>query len=97
MRRPIRLMTLAALTCAGLLATAPAYAGCGCDAPKAAKPAAAADLGARADAGLNVGVGLGVGLNVGLDLGLDLGLNAQAGTNAGTMSCGKPTVLRRCH
>ncbi|MEU8276931.1 hypothetical protein ACFYOK_16905 [Microbispora bryophytorum] len=90
MRRPIRLMTLAALTCAGLLATAPAYAGCGCDAPKAAKPAAAA-------ADLNVGVGLGVGLDVGLDLGLDLGLNAQAGANQGTMSCGKPTVLRRCH
>ncbi|MEV4322775.1 hypothetical protein ACIBK1_02860 [Microbispora rosea] len=86
-------MSLAVLTCAGLLAAAPAYAGCGCDAPKAATPATAAvDLGARADAGLNVGLGLDVAL--GLDLGL--GLNAQAGARPGTMSCGKPTVLRRC-
>ncbi len=93
MHRPIRLMSLAVLTCAGLLAAAPAYAGCGCDAPKAATPATAAvDLGARADAGLNVGLGLDVAL--GLDLGL--GLNAQAGARPGTMSCGKPTVLRRC-
>lgn len=93
MHRAIRLTSLAALTCAGLLATAPAYAGCGCDTPKAATPATAAvDLGARADAGLNVGLGLDVAL--GLDLGL--GLNAQAGARPGTMSCGKPTVLRRC-
>ncbi|GLX11113.1 MULTISPECIES: hypothetical protein [unclassified Microbispora] len=93
MHHPFRLLSLAALTCAGLLATAPAYAGCGCDTPKAAKPAAAAaDLGARVDAGLNVGLGL----DVALDLGLDLGLNARAGANPGTMSCGKPMVLRRC-
>ncbi|WP_076437038.1 hypothetical protein [Microbispora rosea] len=88
-------MSLAVLTCAGLLAAAPAYAGCGCDAPKAATPATAAvDLGAKADldAGLNVGLGLDVAL--GLDLGL--GLNAQAGARPGTMSCGKPTMLRRC-
>ncbi|MEU6428623.1 hypothetical protein ABZ860_22250 [Microbispora sp. NPDC046973] len=93
MHRPIRLLSLAALTCAGLLATAPAFADCGCGTPKAAKPAAAAvDLGAKVDAGLNVGLGL----DVALDLSLDLGLNAQAGTRPGTMSCGKPMVLRRC-
>ncbi len=92
MHHPFRLLSLAALTCAGLLATAPAYAGCGCDTPKAAKPVAAADLGARVDAGLNVGLGL----DVALDLGLDLGLNARAGASPGTMRCGKPMVLRRC-
>ncbi|WP_169983918.1 MULTISPECIES: hypothetical protein [unclassified Microbispora] len=89
MRRPIRLLSLAALTCAGLLATAPAYAACGCDAPKAAtKPTAALGV----DAGLNLGLGLGlaVDLNVGLDL------NAQAGVGAGTTSCGTPRVVRAC-
>ncbi|WP_185949758.1 hypothetical protein [Microbispora sp. KK1-11] len=91
MHHPFRLLSLAALTCVGLLAAAPAYAGCGCDTPKVAKPAAAAvDLGARADAGLSLGLGLAV------DLDLRLGLDARAGTHPGTMSCGRPMVLRRC-
>ncbi|MBE3010301.1 hypothetical protein IL992_14015 [Microbispora sp. NEAU-D428] len=95
MHRPFRLLSLAALTCAGLLATAPAYADCGCDTPKAATPSAAAlDLGAKVDAGLDLGVSLGVTL--GLDVDLDLNAKAGVGTGAGTMSCGKPVVLRRC-
>ncbi|WP_169949143.1 hypothetical protein [Microbispora sp. H11081] len=98
MRRPIRLLSLAALTCAGLLASAPAYAGCGCDTPKTAvaKPTAAL----AADAGLDVGLGLGLGLGlgVGLDVGLDVNANANAGlgAGAGTMSCGAPRVVRAC-
>jgi len=73
-------MSLAALTCAGLLATAPAYAGCGGDAPKAvAKPAAALGV----DAGLDLGLGLGLGLN--LDLNAQVGLGTGRGT--GTVSC----------
>ncbi|MEU6409836.1 hypothetical protein [Microbispora sp. NPDC046933] len=91
MHRPFRLLSLAALTCAGLLATAPAYADCGCDTPKAATPSAAArDLGAEVDASLEVGLG------VALDLNLNAKAGVGAGAGAGTMSCGKPVVLHGC-
>ncbi|MBX6383020.1 MAG: hypothetical protein IRZ07_08595 [Microbispora sp.] len=84
MRRPIRLMSLAALTCAGLLATAPAYAGCGGDAPKAvAKPAAALGV----DAGLGLGLGLGLNLAVGLNLDLNAQVGLGTGRGTGTVSC----------
>ncbi|MEU7690861.1 hypothetical protein OHB01_10535 [Microbispora hainanensis] len=99
MHRPIRLMSLAALTCAGILAAAPAYAGCGGDAPKATTPAtatAAVGLGAKADANVGLGLGLNVALDVNVDLGLGLGLDAQGGTRSGTLACGKPAVLRYC-
>lgn len=86
MRRPIRLMSLAALTCAGLLATAPAYAGCGYDAPTVVRPAAVVD----AD------VDLGLGLVLGLALDVDLDLGAVAGAGTVTRGCGAPRVVRTC-
>ncbi|WP_432927935.1 hypothetical protein ACQPZZ_00650 [Microbispora sp. CA-135349] len=89
MHRPIRLLSLAALTCVGLLTAAPAFADCGCDTPRATTPATL-DLDARAD----VGLGLGLGLGLAVDLDLDLGLDARAG--AETTDCVTPRVLHRC-